>query len=124
MCSMLSGQRRTTSGWGWAVSDDLRADLDGLGRLSTDLRVQAAGISQGASAQVSQAVDAAIEQPSAAVCRVVSGETIPGLAEVFGDRLAEVADLVDVARTLFTEESSDRAAVVTSAGSLLPDPRA
>ena len=106
------------------MSDILRADLDGLGRLSVDLHTQSAGMSSPAAAQVGPASDPATEQPSAAACRAVSGVTIPGLKEVFGDRLAEVADLVDVARTLFAQESSDRAAVVTSAGSLLPNPHA
>ena len=116
----------------------LQLELDALARLSTNLRSLASAVSAnastaaflgpatGATAAATGDVYAMLsgggsQSPLDAACRAVSTDTLPALQNVFSDRLTTVGDLIDVARTQFAQASSDRVAVITSAGSLLPE---
>jgi hypothetical protein len=100
---------------------DLQLELNALGRLQPELRVLGGLLKMAASnASAGTPVDAESDMPSLVAARSVSDQTIPAVQTLLADRFIEVGDLVEQARTQFARADDDRAAVITSAGSLLP----
>lgn len=99
---------------------DLQLELSALARLSVELQSLGTSLKRVSETPSMTAIpDADVDMPSLAAARPVSTDTIKDFQAAVANRFIEVGYLVDHARTCFTDAEDDRAAVITSGGSLL-----
>lgn len=103
--------------------EPLELELAALGRIPVTLRQWGTLLAGATKKQYAGATpDPAVDTPSLVAARPVSSDNLDPLQEALGKRILTVADLVDHARLQFKNIDDDRAAVIASAGSLLPAP--
>lgn len=99
------------------MSEELKVDLEALGRLSPQLTDLAAKVSEAAGKARSAPSG---DSPSAKAAQTVAGQVLPGVQKMVATRISNVADVVEQTRTQFGDTEEHIQASLASVGNLLP----
>lgn len=99
------------------MSDELKADLDALGRLAKQLKALSDKVSASAETPVGGASG---DSPAAVAARQVSEQVVPGVQKMVAGRISAVADLAGQTATQFGDTEEHVRASLASMGTLAP----
>lgn len=99
------------------MADELKADLDALGRLSKQLKALSDKVSASAA---KPAGSVSGDSPSAVAAQQVSTQVVPGVQKMVAGRISAVADLAAQTATEFGDTEEHVRASLASMGTLAP----